>query len=261
MTGIHEARVKLEVCIDSVESAVAAQAGGAARVELCDNLYEGGTTPSAGMIAVVRRNIHIGLHVIIRPRGGDFLFSPPEFEAMKYDIDTAKQLGADGVVIGILERNGSVDLDRTRQLISLARPLHVTFHRAFDMTRDPHAALEALIGLGVERVLTSGQRGTVPDGIDLIATLVRQAGDRIIVMPGGGITPENVAAVATASGAKEIHLGDLLSVPSIMEFRNEQVYMGGYYAPSEYTRMLTDAARIRRIVALLNQPQPREFVS
>jgi copper homeostasis protein len=251
MAEIYAGKVKLEVCVDSVESAIAAQAGGAARVELCDNLFEGGTTPSAGMIAVARRNISIGLHVIIRPRGGDFLFSLPEFEIMKHDIAVAKQLGADGVVIGILERNGTVDVGRTGELIMLARPLRVTFHRAFDMTRDPHAALETLISLGVERVLTSGQQATVPEGIALIADLVRQAGERIIVMPGGGITLENVATVAVHSSAREIHLGDLLSVPSVMEFRNERVYMGGCYTPSEYTRLLTDAARIRRIVALL----------
>jgi len=251
MPETQREKVKLEVCVDSVESAIAAQAGGAARVELCDNLFEGGTTPSAGMIAFARSNLNIGLHVIIRPRGGDFLYSPIEFEIMKHDIGTAKQLGADGVVIGILERDGSIDRERTRELIALARPLRVTFHRAFDMTHDPHASLEALIGLGIERVLTSGQQATVPEGIELIAALVQQAADRIIVMPGGGITLENVAAVAINSGAREIHLGDLQSVPSIMDFRNERVYMGGYYAPAEYTRLLTDAARIRRIVALL----------
>jgi copper homeostasis protein len=251
MRETQREKVKLEVCVDSVESAIAAQAGGAARVEMCDNLFEGGTTPSAGMIAIARSNLNIGLHVIIRPRGGDFLYSPLEFEIMRHDIGVAKQLGADGVVIGILERDGSIDRERTRELIALARPLRVTFHRAFDMTRDPHASLEALIDLGVERVLTSGQQATVPEGIELIAALVRQAADRIIVMPGGGITLENIAAVAINSSAREIHLGDLQSVPSIMDFRNERVYMGGYYVPAEYMRLLTDAARIRRIVALL----------
>jgi copper homeostasis protein len=251
MSDAQQKKVKLEVCVDSVDSAIAAQAGGAARVELCDNLFEGGTTPSAGMIAVVRKSLHIGLQVIIRPRGGDFLYSSTEFEVMKRDILIAKQLGADGVVIGILDRNGSVDLQRTRELIDLARPLQITFHRAFDMTRDPFAALEAIIGLGVERVLTSGQQATVPEGIELIAALVQQAGDRIIIMPGGGITTDNAAEAAATSGAKEIHLGDMLSVPSIMTFRNERVVMGGAYTPSEYTRMLTDAVRIRRIVATL----------
>jgi copper homeostasis protein len=251
MSEAQSKKVKLEVCVDSVDSAIAAQEGGAARVELCDNLFEGGTTPSAGMIAVARKSLTIGLQVIIRPRGGDFLYSSTEFEVMKRDVLIAKQLGADGVVIGILERDGSVDVPRTRELIDLARPLQVTFHRAFDMTRDPHAALETLVNLGVERVLTSGQQATVPQGIELIAALVRQAGARIIVMPGGGITLENAAKIAAASSAKEIHLGDLLSVPSIMTFRNERVYMGGAYTPSEYTRMMTDAARIRRIVALL----------
>src|SRR5262245_53926414 len=137
--------VLLEICLDSVESAVAAQQGGASRVELCDNLLEGGTTPSAGTIALARKYIDIGLHVIIRPRGGDFYYSDVEFEVMKYDIEQAKQLGANGVVIGLLTPDGAVDVERTHALLELARPMSVTFHRAFDMARDPHEALEKLI--------------------------------------------------------------------------------------------------------------------
>ena len=141
--------ITLEICVDSVEGALAAEAGGAQRVELCDNLLEGGTTPSAGMIALTRQQIHIGLQVIIRPRGGDFCYSDLEFAVMQYDVNQAKQLGADGVVIGLLNPDGTVDKARTAALIDLARPLNVTFHRAFDMAVDPHQALEELIDLGV----------------------------------------------------------------------------------------------------------------
>lgn len=165
--------VDLEICIDSVHSAIAAQEGGAVRVELCDNLFEGGTTPSAGCIQLVRENIHIDLNVIIRPRGGDFLYSPLEFEIMKQDIKIAKQLGANGVVLGILNKDGTIDQKRTAELIALARPMTVTFHRAFDVTRDPFEALEQLIDLGVDRILTSGQENTVLEGMDRLY-LIRQ---------------------------------------------------------------------------------------
>ena len=155
----------VEVCVDSVESAHAAAVGGAARVELCDDLLEGGTTPSAGMIEVVRERIAIGLNVLIRPRGGDFSYSDLEFEVMERDIDVARRLGADGVVLGLLDPDGSIDEPRTRLLADSARPLSVTFHRAFDVTRDAVESLEALIRVGVDRVLTSGRARTALDGI------------------------------------------------------------------------------------------------
>ncbi|MCA9957355.1 MAG: copper homeostasis protein CutC, partial [Anaerolineales bacterium] len=172
---------------------------GAARVELCASLIEGGITPSRGMIRQARAISGIKLHVIIRPRGGDFLFSPEEFAVMAADIETARAEGADGVVIGQLTADGLIDVPRTRELMSIARPMAVTFHRAFDMTPDPFAALETLIGLGVERVLTSGQEASVLEGLPLITELVRRAGDRIIVMPGGGITPRNVDRIVGAA--------------------------------------------------------------
>lgn len=150
--------VRVEVCVDSVEGAIAAEEGGADRVELCAALLEGGTTPSAATIAIARRHLHIDLNVIIRPRGGDFLHSDLELEIMREDIETAKRLEANGVVLGLLTEHGSVDVERTRLLIEAARPLSVTFHRAFDMARDPFAALEELVKLGIDRVLTSGQK-------------------------------------------------------------------------------------------------------
>src|SRR6266404_117614 len=156
--------VLVEACVDSIESALAAVRGGAHGIELCANLVEGGTTPSAGTLAVCRERLDIPIHVLVRPRGGDFLYTAAEFTVMLEDIRRAKQAGAEGVVTGALRAGGEIDTDRTRELIGAARPLRVTFHRAFDVCRDPAAALEALIVLGVDRVLTSGQAATAPQG-------------------------------------------------------------------------------------------------
>jgi copper homeostasis protein len=204
--------ILLEVCVDSVESAIAAQEGGAARVELCDNLIEGGTTPSAGIIEVARQHLRIGLHVMIRPRGGDFCYSDVEFEVMKKDILIAKQLDADGVVFGLLKRDHTVDLERTRYLVQLARPLRVTFHRAFDLATDSFRALEDIISLGIERILTSGRAKTALAGLPLITRLVQAAAGRVIIMPGSGVTPQNVRTILAASGAAEIHAGSAVSI-------------------------------------------------
>ncbi len=245
-------RIKLEICIDSVEGAIAAQESEADRVELCDNLIEGGTTPSAGTIQLARHNIDIGLNVIIRPRGGDFCYSHIEFEVMKHDIERAVEWGANGVVIGILNADGSVDTERTNALIERARPLSVTFHRAFDMTRDPHTALEDLVALGIDRVLTSGQENTALEGVDLIADLVRKAGDRIIVMPGGGITERNIGKILNQTGAREVHVAARSSVESRMDHRNTRCFMGGEFRPPEFTRKTTDPARIKAFVRELH---------
>lgn len=244
--------VLVEVCVDSVESAIAAQAGGAARVEVCDNLFEGGTTPSAGMIRVVRQAITIGLHVIIRPRGGDFLYSDREMAVMRYDIEAAKAAGADGVVIGVLSSDGQVDRDRVTELVGLARPMRVTFHRAFDMTRDPFEALDVLIAAGIERVLTSGQEATAWEGIDLIKTLVRHAADRISIMPGGGVTERNVARIIAQSGVREIHTGGSVTIDSLMDYRNTKVGMGRTLSAPEFSRRLVDTERVRAIGEILN---------
>ena len=238
--------IKIEVCVDSVESAIGAEQGGADRVELCDNLMEGGTTPSAGMIEIVRKHIAIELQVIIRPRGGDFCYTDIEFEIMKRDIDVAKRLGADGIVFGILQPDGTVDIDRTQKLIELARPLNVTFHRAFDMTRDPYQALEDLIGLGVNRILTSGQAYSVLEGLDLITDLVQKAGKRVIIMPGGG-AERNVRKVVVESGIKEIHVIGPKMVDSMMQYRHQGVFMGGELRPAEYARSVTDSLKIRAL--------------
>ena len=243
----------VEACVDSIESALAAARGGAQRIELCANLIEGGTTPSAGTLAVCRARLEIPIFVLVRPRGGDFLYSAAELAVMLEDIERAKQAGADGVVIGVLSADGEVDVDRTRQLIGAARPLQVTFHRAFDVCRDAPRALEALVALGLERVLTSGQAATAPDGAETIARLVRQAAGRIGVLPGGGVTPDNVAALVRATGVTEVHLTGATVHPSGMTFRATRAVIGAPPPASENDWSLTDAEQIRRVVEMLAQ--------
>jgi len=241
----------VEACVNSVESAVEAEKGGAHRVELCDNLLEGGTTPSAASIQLAGKILSIDLNVIIRPRGGDFCYSDIEFEVMKSDILAARELGADGVVIGVLDVEGCVDKKRTRELIELARPMNVTFHRAFDMTADPFGALHDLIELKVDRILTSGQKNTAMEGIRLISDLVKEAGDKVIIMPGCGITPENIATLSEGTGAREFHVFAVKKVTSAMKFRNQEAFMGAPMEVSEFETSVTDAEVIRRIVSQL----------
>ena len=237
-----------EICVDSVAGVRAAKAAGADRVELCGDLLEGGTTPSRGMIRQARTVAGIKLHVIIRPRGGDFLLDDDEFAVMQADIETVKVEGADGVVIGLLTADGKVDLARTQSLMARARPLSVTFHRAFDMTPDPFEALETLIGLGVDRILTSGQEATVLEGLPLIAELVRRAADRIIVMPGGGITARNVDRIVAAAKPREIHFAALEPAVGGMRFRRHHVFMGGELRPPEFDRLVTSLETIRAVM-------------
>lgn len=245
--------VLLEACIDSVEAAIAAQEGGAQRVELCANLLEGGTTPSAGTIQLTRQSIDIGLMVMIRPRGGDFCYSPVEFNVMKLNIELAKTIGAEGVVFGLLNPDGTVDRERTAELIDLARPLEVTFHRAFDMSCDPFVALETLIDLGVNRILTSGQEISALEGLDLITELVQRAGNRIIIMPGGGITERNLAKIVTQSKVNEVHVAAPVEIQSQMEYRHTRCFMGGELRPPEFSLSVTSPQRIRSFARILKQ--------
>jgi copper homeostasis protein len=244
-------KYRVEICIDSLDGALAAQRGGADRVELCSDLLEGGITPSAGCIRAVRRALKIGLHVIIRPRGGDFLYTQNEFAVMKEDIQLAKKFGADGVVFGCLKSDGRIDLKRTAELIEHSRPMSVTFHRAFDMCRDQHASLEQLVALGVGRVLTSGGKKTCVEGCKRIADLQKQAAGRIIIMPGGGLTPANVRELVTKTGVSEVHLSARKPVESRMSYRNENCPMGGTAPPSEYSWRTTDVAAVRAVVRQL----------
>jgi len=197
--------MKIEICVDSPEAAIQAQKHGANRVELCANLLEGGTTPSAGCIFETRQSIDIGLFVIIRPRGGDFYYNLSEIAQMKYNIEMCKSLGVDGVVIGLLDVDGQIDIENTKALIELARPMEVTFHRAFDRCKEPLKALEQLIELGVDRILTSGQYMTAFEGKKLIGELVKQAKDRIIIMPGSGVNPQNIKTLREETQAIEFH--------------------------------------------------------
>ncbi|SIQ28883.1 copper homeostasis protein [Alkalispirochaeta americana] len=246
-----ERKVKVEVCLDSVESAVRAQVGGADRVELCDNLFEGGTTPSAGSIRVTRRSIDIGLQVIIRPRGGDFLYSPREFEVMREDVIMAREEGADGVVLGILTARGEVDQERNAELLELARPMNVTFHRAFDMVQDPFAALETIISLGFDRILSSGQEASVLEGASRLRDLVKRAGDRIIIMPGAGITPRNIGLLAGMIGAREYHIAANRDEESAMTYRPGHVFMGGQLRQPEFVSTFTDESQVSDICRTL----------
>jgi copper homeostasis protein len=238
-----------EICVDSVAGVRAAKDAGADRVELCAALLEGGITPSRGMIRQARGIDGIGLNVMIRPRGGDFLFDDDEMSTMLADVEIAKAEAADGVVIGLLTREGEVDVARTRELISLARPLSVTFHRAFDMTRDPFEAIETLIGLGIDRVLSSGQEATILEGLPLLAELISRAGKRIVVMPRGGITSRNVERIVSALEPREIHFACLDPAPSGMQFRRQHVFMGGELRPPEYDRLVTSSSSIRAVMA------------
>ena len=243
-----------EICIDSIPGVSAAKAACAGRVELCADLIEGGITPSLGMIRQARAIGGIGLHVIIRPQGGDFLYNEDEFAAMRADIEAAKAEGADGAVIGLLTADGEVDAERTRELVSLARPLSVTFHRAFEMTRDPFAALERLIALGLDRVLTSGQEASVLEGLPLLGALMKAAGDRIVIMPGGGITGRNVGRIVAALRPKKIHFAALEQAVSAMRFRRPHVFMGGELRPPEYDRLDTTADAVSAVMKHANAP-------
>lgn len=251
----------LEICIDCVASAKAAAIGGADRVELCANLPEGGTTPSAGMIRAVRSAFSGGLMVIIRPRGYDFLYSDDEMEVMLEDIRVARNLGADGVVIGCLRADGSVDRECCHRLLDVAGSMDVTFHRAFDMTRDLSEALEDIIGLGIRRVLSSGGKADVPSGIDTLTNLTNQAADRISIMPGGGVTEHNIAEILSVTGAREIHLSARDTVKSAMTFRNPDCFMGTFSRPDEYEWREASVEKIRlakqrMVAALSGKPQP-----
>ena len=242
---------RIENCAGSAESARRAELGGAYRVELCAGLPEGGTTPSYGEILTARRAINIKLNVIIRPRSGDFLYTPIEVEAMLADIRMARELGADGIVVGCLTADGAVDKPLLRHFVEAAEGLPVTFHRAIDVCQDRAQALEEIIEAGCARVLTSGGAASAPEGADAIAALVKQAADRIIIMPGAGVTPENVADLARKTGAREFHFSGRTVEQSPMHYRHKGVSMGGTVTIDEYAYLFTDPKKIRQAVEAL----------
>lgn len=237
-----------EICVEGVDGALAAERGGADRVELCAGLLEGGLTPSLGTIRETLARLRIPVHVIVRPRGGDFLYTEVEFAAMLRDVAAIRDEGAAGVVIGCLRPDGSVDEARAAALAAAARPLSVTFHRAFDMTPDPLAALDALIRCGIARVLTSGQRATAEDGLPLLRALVAHAAGRIVIMGCGALRPGTIAAVARA-GLPELHFFAPRQEDSPMTFRNSNLAMGGAAPEREYLRFTTDADLVRATIA------------
>jgi copper homeostasis protein len=234
----------LEIATSDFNSSFAAAKGGADRIELCNNLAEGGTTQSEAVIKHCREKLDIQVFPIVRPRGGDFLYTDDEYRIMVGDIKTCKNLTCDGVVIGLLNTNGSIDVERASRLVELAYPMEVTFHRAFDRCRDPFEALEQLIAIGCTRLLTSGQQQTAPGGVDLIAQLVKAADERIIIMPGSGVRKENIQQLIQQTGATEFHSSLRKKVGSKMEFRHpafgEESYE--YYSVMEEDVKLLRAA-------------------
>jgi copper homeostasis protein len=238
--------ILVEICVDSVDSAMAAERGGAHRVELCADLLEGGITPSAGMIEQVRAAVSFGIQVMIRPRGGDFCYDAAEFEIMQRDTELAKKLGANGVVFGILDPDGNIDTQRSRRLVELARPLEVTFHRAFDVSADLRRSLEDIVAIGANRILTSGGEPTAVEGLTAIADLVTAARGRIAIMPGSGIKPENARRIVEQSGAREIHAGLGTRVASAMRFRSPRISMGKA-SEHEYERIVVLEENVRNL--------------
>ena len=241
----------LEVCAGDIDSVIAAAQGGASRVELCSALGEGGVTPSIGFIRSALKVPGIRVHVLIRPRGGDFLYTPQEVDCMVDDIVAAREAGVHGVVIGALTPDGEVDMNACRKMMEAAAGISVTFHRAFDLCRDPFKALEDIISLGCDRILTSGQAQTALEGKENLAELVKQADGRIIILAGAGVSQSNAAEILNASGTGEIHASARTSVESGMKFRHRGVSMGTP-GSDEYSRKTTSADIVKQIVSQIN---------
>ena len=239
------AKAIFEVCAFNIQSGVIAEKAGAARVELCDNPVEGGTTPSYGALKQTREAISILLYPIIRPRAGNYLYDEYEFAIMKNDIAICKELGCNGISVGVQKITGEIDTERLKMIVEWAYPMGVTCNRAFDTTPDPFKALEDIVSAGCERVLTSGLKSAAPDASETLYKLVQQAGDRIIIMPGAGINSGNIETLMKATGASEFHGSARKQVENPMKFTNPAVsdYGNVYHADEE---------EVRKIVSILN---------
>jgi copper homeostasis protein len=242
-------RPVIELCVEGVDGAVAAQQGGADRIELCASLMEGGITPSLGTLRATLAAVSLPLFVMVRPRGGDFLYSEREFASMLDDVALFRDAGAAGVVFGCLTADGRVDEARTAALVTQARPVKATFHRAFDMAADPFEALEALIRCGIDRVLTSGQAPDGVAGMEMMGRLVAQARGRIVVLGCGGLRPETVGLVRRTAGLSELHFSAPAAVASGMRYRKDNLAMGSAPLEREFTHVGTDPSLVQAIIA------------
>ena len=242
----------LEICVDSVESAIASQAGGAQRVELCSDLNEGGIAPSNGLIQAVRKHVAIDVFVMVRPRGGDSFYTSYEFDVMKADVVRMKELGADGIVVGMLDQDGHVDVERTRQLVQLAAPMQVTFHRAFDMSADLGQSLERVIETGAHRILTSGGVQTISQGAERVTQLIDAANGRIRILVGGGIRQENIRKIAQRTKATEFHCSLRIRTQSPVTFRNHSLKLGSV-ANDEFARYVVLEENVRGLRETLDK--------
>jgi copper homeostasis protein len=240
----------IEIAVFNLESAIAAYNAGAHRIELCSAPAEGGLTPSAATMRLTRKYVKIPIHVMIRPREGDFCYSEKEFETMLLDVAAAKVVGMEGVVAGILNPDGTVDEERTAILVDAAAPMNVTFHRAFDMAADQDKAMEDIIYAGCDRILTSGGKQTAPEGIVKLAELVKKADNRISIMPGSGLNAKNIKQIAEATGAKEMHLSARTFVPGKMKFKQPLVSMGSSVSIPDYDLQLPDESAIKEITGM-----------
>ena len=242
---------KLEICCYSVESAINAERSGADRIELCDNYLEGGTTPSYATIHYSVEKLNIPVNVIIRPRGGDFLYSDIEYEIIKQDVLAAKKLNANGIVIGFLTSSGEIDIEKTKEIVELAKPLEITFHRAFDMCKDPLKAIDQLKKIGITRILTSGAKNTVIEGINLLAKLVKKAGNEIIIMPGSGVNETNLSELIQKTKAIEYHSSAKTFDNSKMNYFNQDISMGGIDTVNEFSKITVDSEKIKKMIEIL----------
>ena len=243
--------VLVEACVDAIDSALEAEKGGAGRIELCGELLQGGVTPSAGLIAAVWERVEIPVFVLIRPRTGDFLYSHAECDVMLRDVEAAKSLDVDGIVIGALTRVGDIDVGTMSRFIDAAGSMTVSFHRAFDFVRDQDVALEALIELGVDRVLTSGGAATALEGAAALARLVQQAAGRIVILAGGSINATNVGDIVRASGVREVHVRAAERIESAMTHRRADVTLARPQAVGDYERVVTAAREVARVITAI----------